>query len=345
VSFDNLLEAGHRAAAGKRTRPDVAAFLMNREGELLQLQRELKAGSYLPGCYRSFTIEDPKPRLISAAPFRDRVVHHALTQVLEPIFERRFSTASFACRVGKGTHAALERAREGARRYPYALKCDVRKYFASIDHAVLLDLLGRVIKCTPTLELAARIIAGWHADARAATYFPGDDLFTPHERPRGLPLGNQTSQFFANVYLNPLDQFIQRQCRPGVYARYVDDFVIFDTSRERLHAMRAAMHDPLWALRLDLHPGKSRICRVADGVTFLGFRIFPDHARLVRPNVSRFRRRMRTMQSAFANGAIDRAALSQRIQAWIAHAAHGDTWRLRERVLNDFSFTGGRRTV
>lgn len=124
VSFSNLLRAAEKAAAGKRSRTDVAAFLMNLELELLKLQRELSQGGYLPGKYRSFTLRDPKPRLISAAPFRDRVVHHALTQVVEPIFERRFSTASFACRVGLGTHAAVEQARCGARKFAYVLKCE-----------------------------------------------------------------------------------------------------------------------------------------------------------------------------------------------------------------------------
>ena len=133
---------------------------MNLEPELIALQRELLEGSYQPGRYRTFTILDPKPRQISAAPFRDRVAHHALTRTLEPIFERRFSRNSFACRTGMGTHRALERAREGIRRFAYVLKCDVRKYFASIDHEILNRQLARVIKCKPTLDLAARIIAG-----------------------------------------------------------------------------------------------------------------------------------------------------------------------------------------
>lgn len=218
VSFSNLLHAAEKAAAGKRTRPDVAAFLLDLEAEVLQLQRELAGSSYTPGPYRTFTVRDPKPRLISAAPFRDRVVHHALTQVVEPVFERRFSSASFACRVGLGTHAAVERAQRGARDFPYVLKCDVRKYFASIDHAILKDLLARAVKCATALDLAGRIIDGSNPQPDATVYFPGDDLFTPQQRRRGLPLGNQTSQFFANVYLNPVDQLLQRHWRPGEYA-------------------------------------------------------------------------------------------------------------------------------
>jgi RNA-directed DNA polymerase len=213
-SFVNLLTAAKRAAAGKRRRADVAAFALNLEGELVQLRRELLDGSYQPGPYRSFQVMDPKPRLISAAPFRDRVVHHALTQVLEPIFERRFSKDSFACRQGFGTHRALAQARDGARRCSYVLKCDVKKYFASVDHEILSGLLARAVKCRDTLELAAKIIDASNPQEEAISYFPGDDLFTPFERRRGLPLGNQTSQFFANVYLNPLDQIVNRELRP-----------------------------------------------------------------------------------------------------------------------------------
>lgn len=338
VSFENLLAAAHAAAAGKGRRPDVAAFNLNLEGELLQLRRELTSGSYLPGHYRTFTIQDPKPRHISAAPFRDRVVHHALTRVVEPIFERRFSKDSFACRKGFGTHRALGRAKEGARRYPYVLKCDIRKYFASIDHQILKSLLARAVKCGPTLELAAVIIDGSNEQERVVAYYPGDDLFTPYERRRGLPLGNQTSQFLANVYLDPLDQFIARQLKPRMFARYVDDFIVFDESKARLREILGEIRRFLLTLRLDLHDGKSRIHRAADGLTFLGWRVFPDRCRLDRGNVVRFRRRMRAMRDDYARGAVAFEDIQQRVQAWIAHAAHGNTWKLRGGVLRQFAF-------
>src|SRR5580658_10174427 len=167
ISFPNLLLAARRAAAGKRTRPDVAAFLLDLEPQLVRLQGDLRNGSYAPGPYHCFPISDPKPRLISAAPFRDRVAHHALTQVLEPLFEKRFSKDSFACRKGFGTHRALARAKDGARRCRYVLKCDVRKYFPSIDHAILKGLLARAVKRRPTLELAARIIDASNAQEEA----------------------------------------------------------------------------------------------------------------------------------------------------------------------------------
>jgi RNA-directed DNA polymerase len=227
TSFDNLYLAFKNAARGKRKRPDVAAFEYNLEENLLDLQDELQSRTYTPGPYYSFRIYDPKPRLISAAPFRDRVVHHALCQVIEPLFERRFIHDSYACRVGKGTHAALDRAQRFAQCYPYVLKCDLEQFFPSIDHAILRAQLARVIADRTVLWLIDQILASG-AEVHKADYaprcFPGDDLFAL-ARPRGLPIGNLTSQFWANVYLNPLDHFVKRELKCRGYVRYVDDLV------------------------------------------------------------------------------------------------------------------------
>jgi retron-type reverse transcriptase len=338
VSFKNLLRASQDAARGKRNRPDVAWFLLNLETELVRLQAELESGNYQPGAYRTFLVREPKPRLISAAPFRDRVVHHALTRVLEPIFERRFVMNSFACRKGKGTHRALKLAAEGCRRFRYVLKCDVQKYFASIDHLILKQMLARMVKCRSTLGLAAHIIDGSNQQEEANHYFQGDDLFTPFERRRGLPLGNQTSQFFANVYLNPLDHFVVRELRPGLYVRYVDDFLLFGEDKRELVQMRARLEHFLAVHRLRIHPRKSRVYRAKEGVTFLGWRVFPTHLRLVRRNVVRWRRRMRALCAEFQQRKIDLEDVSQRVRAWIAHAEHGHTWKLREQLFAQYAF-------
>ncbi|MGH9671841.1 MAG: reverse transcriptase domain-containing protein [Bryobacteraceae bacterium] len=305
------------------------------------LPGELENGSYRPGGYRSFPVHDPKPRLISAAPFRDRVVHHALTRTIEPIFERRFTADSYACRRGMGTHAALRRASSACRRFPYVLKCDVWKYFPSIDHEILKGLLARVLKCPRTLALAGVIIDGSNPKDDAVCYFPGDDLFTPHDRRRGLPLGNQTSQFFANVYLNPLDHFVRRELRPGHYVRYVDDFLMFSRDAAELERMRGRISRFLCGLRLRLHDGKSRVYRTADGVAFLGWRVLPDRLRLARRNVTAFRRRLRRLQEDYAAGLAGWRDVRARIRAWIAHAEHGDTWQLRRRVLGEYKFRRG----
>lgn len=341
VSFENLICAARAAARGKRSRPDVAWFLLNLEPELVRLQRSLETGEYRPGEYRTFTVREPKPRLISAAPFRDRVVHHALTRVLEPVFERRFVTNSFACRKGKGTHRALASAAQGSHRFRYVLKCDIQKYFASIDHAILNELLARVVKCRCTLDLAARIVDGSNRQEEAISYFPGDTLFTPYERRRGLPLGNQTSQFFANVYLNPLDHFVVRELRPDLYARYVDDFLLFSNDKATLREMRLGLVKFLAGLRLRIHPGKSRVYRTRDGVTFLGWRVFPGRRRLVRGNVVRWRRKLRAMQAAFSEGKMALDDVTSRVRAWIAHAEHGNTWRLRSQLFGGRAFRVG----
>jgi retron-type reverse transcriptase len=328
ISLRNLFDAACRASEGKKSRPDVALFRANLEPELFRLRRQLADGSYSPGRYHSFRIADPKPRLISAAPFRDRVVHHALTNILEPVFERRFIPWSFACRKGLGTHKAL------------ALG---RKYFPSIDHRILRDLLARVVRCPDTLRLIEIIVESSNPTDEAIHYFPGDTLFSPMERRRGLPLGNQTSQFFANVYLNPMDHMIVRNLRPGAYARYVDDFLLFSDSREELNEMHLRIGEFLDGYRLTLHPGKSRVYRCRDGFPFLGFRLFPTHARLARPNVVRFRRRLRQLHADYHSGLIDKETVNQSVQAWIGHAMHGDTWRLREQIFEAFPFLAGVR--
>jgi retron-type reverse transcriptase len=201
--FEHLLTAYRRARRGKRRRTDVAAFEFRYEDELIQLAEDLRSGSYMPGPYRRFAVtENGKRRVISAAPFRDRVVHHALCALIEPIYEPRFIHDSYASRPGKGTHAALDRAQHFARGHRYALQLDVREFFPSIDHTILRGLLAHHIADERMMDLIDRILAGGAEELRDAytpVYFPGDDLFAIN-RPRGLPIGNQTSQFWANLY-------------------------------------------------------------------------------------------------------------------------------------------------
>lgn len=223
ISFEGLLAAAEKACKGKRFRPPVAAFHFDLERHLWRLHQELADKTYRPGPYRTFFIHEPKRRQISAAPYRDRVVHHALTRVLEPIFERSFVHDSYACRKGKGTHAAVRRSQEFARRHRYVLKADIRKFFPSIDHAILKALLARKVKDPHVLWLAGLLIDGSNPQEGVCDWFAGDDLFAPAQRCRGLPIGNQTSQFFANVYLDPLDHFVKERLEIEGYTRYVDD--------------------------------------------------------------------------------------------------------------------------
>jgi len=241
ASWDNLLLAYRQAARGKRGQPNVAAFEHRLEDNLFALREELLSHRYRPGPYTSFTIQEPKRRLISAAPFRDRVVHHALCNLIEPIFERSFIADSYANRIGKGTHRALARCQQFARRYRYVLQCDVRQFFPSIDHAILRAALARKITCDDTLWLVDGILnsgAGVLSEVYDMVYFPGDDLLAA-TRPRGLPIGNLTSQFWANVYLNAFDHFVKRRLRCAAYLRYVDDFMLFADDKTILWAWRA----------------------------------------------------------------------------------------------------------
>jgi retron-type reverse transcriptase len=222
ISFDNLLLAASKAQKGKRFKDSTALFNLDLEKELVRLHDELRTLRYRHGGYRDFSVFDPKRRLISAAPYRDRVVHHALCNIIEPIFETTFISDSYACRQGKGTHAAVDRYTEFARKNTFVLKCDIRKYFQSIDHAILLERIERRISCIRTLWLIRKVI-GSRTDETCAFYFDGDDLFTPLERRRGIPIGNLTSQFFANVYLDGFDHYVKEVLRCKYYIRYADD--------------------------------------------------------------------------------------------------------------------------
>ena len=333
TSFANLLLAARLASKGKRFRPNVATFNLNLEEELHGLQQELIARTYRPGPYRTFLIRDKKPRFISAAPFRDRVVHHVLCNVIEPVFDRSFLFDSYACRTGKGTHAAVDRASHYARRFRYVLKCDMEKYFPSIDHAILMGLIVERIWDEGVLWLVRTILEGSNPQPEVLHYFPGDNLFAPFERRRGIPIGNQTSQFFANVYLDKLDHYVKETFRAPGYVRYVDDFLLFDDDKPRLHKARAAIEEFIDQLRLRLNPRKCFVAPVTSGFTFLGHRMFPTHRRLDADNVRRFKRRLRQYREAVAEEQMSEAQCEDCVRSWIAHARHADTARLRARIL------------
>ncbi len=361
ISFENLLRAAEKAQKGKRFTPATAQFNHRLESELLQLQEELQTQTYRPGRYKEFYINDPKRRMISAAPYRDRVVHHALCNVIEPIFERTFIHDSYACRKGKGTHAAANRLQQFMQSNRYALKCDVRQYFPSIDHSILLDAIARKIKCPRTLWLVETIIA--HSSSLApcgrqdTVYFADDDLFTPHTRRKGIPIGNQTSQFFANVYLNGFDHWMKEfpvgatLCgspetlglaethRP--YLRYVDDFVVLGDDKRRLHEVKEQVGEYLVSLRLRLHPTKCQVSLVRDGIEFLGYRVFPTHRRLRADNPRRYGRRLRSLRQRYATREIELNDVRRSVHAWIGHAQHADTKRLRADVFRSAVFCRG----
>jgi retron-type reverse transcriptase len=338
ISFEALLHAADTARKGKRFRPAVAAFHFDQERALWRLREELIAKTYRPGAYRSFFIHEPKKRQISAAPYRDRVVHHALTGVLEPIFERSFIGDSYACRKGKGTHAAVDRCQQFAGRFRYVLKADIQKFFPSMDHDICKELVARKIKDPDVLWLAGQIIDHSNPQEPVMNYFPSDDLFTPCWRRRGIPIGNQTSQFFANVYLDPLDHFVKDQLAIRGYVRYVDDFLVFANDKRQLAVLRGRIADFLVSLRLRLHPAKSVVFPVKHGIRFLGYRVFPSHRLLPKENVRRFRRRARGMQRDYAAGRVSFAEIYQRLMSWVGHARQANTYRLRCCLFDTIGF-------
>lgn len=332
-SLENLITAGKAALRGKRITPPGSVFLADFEKEVFALHEELWAGTYRHGGYTYFTIREPKERVVAAAPFRDRVVHHAIVRVIESVFERRFIEDSYACRRGKGTHAAMRRAAQFARRWPYALKCDVRKYFPSIDHDVLTHLLGRVIADDRLMGLIGHILDS-HADGQRQEWPPGGDLFDCRTVKRGLPIGNLTSQFFANVYLNPLDHFVKHHLRVKGYVRYMDDFLLFGDDRAALRRHGRQVRAKLHALRLEVHPDKYRLVPTAAGVDFAGYVVFADgRVRVRSSSVRRFDRRYKKMLWDLRRHRMRAAKLTESVRAWAAHASHAQSYGLRRSVF------------
>ncbi len=343
TDFENLRQAFWSAARGKRRSIAVASFEYDLEANLLQLQQELRQQIYVPGQYTHFYIHDPKRRRISAAPFRDRVVHHALCRVIEPIWERRFIYDSYACRKQKGTHAAILRAQQLSRRFGYVLQCDLRHFFPSVDHALLKTTFRRVIADQKVLSLMDTIVdsgVGIHTEDHEPFFFPGDDLLAGL-RPCGLPIGNLTSQFWANVYLNDLDQFVKRQLRCRGYVRYVDDFLLFAEEKQVLHEWRQAIIQFAAGLRLKLHESKASVFPTRTGIPFLGWRVYPDRLRLKRRNGIAFQRRFALLRKQVEAGQMELHRLHAAVRGWVAHVQFGQTYGLRRAILSRVVLPGG----
>ena len=335
ISWENLLEAYRKAALGKRGRKSAAGFEHQLADRLLDLQDELRSLRYRPGPYFNFSIHEPKKRLISAAPFRDRVVHHALCNIIEPRFERRFIFDSYANRVGKGTHRALDRLQQFAKRFRYALRMDIVQHFASIDHAILRDTLARVIREKDLLWLVDRVVesgTGVLDGEYNIVWFPGDDLFSV-QRPRGLPIGNLTSQFWSNCYLDPFDHFVKRELRCPAYLRYVDDFALLSDNRRELWRWKAAIVNRLATIRLTIH-ARAQVIPTSSGIPWLGFIVYPTHRLVKSRKVNHFSRRLHDRWQAYCTGEITFAEFDATVKGWINYVRYGDTWGLRRHLLS-----------
>lgn len=321
ASWDNLRLASRRAAQGKRRRPDVEAWQLREESELITLREELLAGSYQPGAYRFFTIHEPKRREIAAAPFRDRVVHHAICQFMAPVLEQRFIARSFSCQTGKGTTAARECCRELTNRHHYVLKCDVRKFYPSLDHELLRAGLDGLSRCPRVMALIEGILTSYQTGLEIPVeWFPGDDLLAV-TRPRGLPIGNLTSQLWGNFYLDPLDHWVTEGERHGAYLRYTDDFLLFGDDKARLWELRAGIVNQLAAARLKLAEPKSRLLATREGVPFCGFRFLPGlRPRVLGATKRRFEGRRATLWRCG-----NLARVTTAVFAWYQFSREGNT--------------------
>ena len=331
-SFENLYLAYLKARKCKSYREEILKFSYNLEENLLRLGSELKSQIYHHGFYREFTVNDSKRRRIKAAPFQDRVVHHALCNVIEPIFDKGFIFDNYACRREKGTHKAIKRLERflkstsdsrGSKinKNLYALKCDISKYFASINHKILLRLVEKKIADRKVLWLVKEILN--------STY---------EEKPGvGIPIGNLTSQLFASIYLNELDQFIKHKLRIKYYLRYMDDFLILDFEKKKLHQIKEEIKEFLQTeLKLELHPKKANIFLVKNGIDFLGYQVFTTYKLLRKSTVKRFMKRTRVYQKRLKKGVLSQEKFNNSLQSWMAYAKFGNSWRLRKKLLVDY---------
>jgi RNA-directed DNA polymerase len=269
ASLENLLQAWKEFLPGKKSKPDVQDFNLHLIDNILALRFDIVNGLYRHGGYQAFKISDPKPRDIHKASVRDRLLHHGIYRVLYPFFDRTFIADSYSCRIGKGTHRAIRRFdtfyRQVSRnntRTVWVLKCDIRKFFASVDHGVLMGILKERIVDQKILDLLGEVV----------------DSFSSTMAGVGLPLGNLTSQLLVNIYMNEFDQFVKHRLRVRHYIRYADDFVILSSNRDYLDIVLTEMrYFLLNRLRLNLHPDKVFVKTMASGVDFLGWVNFPDH--------------------------------------------------------------------
>jgi retron-type reverse transcriptase len=314
LSFENLY-AGYKKAFKATKNYSACEFTFNLERELFLLKEELSTGEYIPRDYRYFTILDPKVREISVADFRDRVVHHSLVNILEPIYEKRFISDSYATRKGKGTHRAIAKAQQFMKHNRWYLKMDVRKYFDSINHETLNRIIARSIKDPFILNLCAVIIS------------KGGDGIT------GLPIGNLTSQFFANVYLDIFDHFIKERLRIKHYIRYMDDFCVFSDDKEHLKNIRNKATEFIDdTLRLDIKESATLLNNRLHGLPFLGVRIFPNMIRYKRENFNRSFKKLKTREWEYNNGYIDYEKYSSSMQSFTAHLTHYGNSLLKSRL-------------
>jgi retron-type reverse transcriptase len=327
VEWKNLRLAAYKALRGKRTRLDARQFVSQFDSRLKQMADQLRDASFPLGRYHQFVIYDPKRRTITAPCFAERVLHHAIMNVCEPVFEQHLIHDTYACRAGRGREAAIQRAQRFAHRFPSYLKLDIRKYFESVPRDRLLAGLERLFKDERVLELFASILYS----------------FLPGHR-RGLPIGSLTSQHFANFYLGRFDRFVKERLRLKGYVRYMDDMLLWGANPRTMRAIQTLCEDFVGEeleLEFKPHPYVNLSCH---GVDFLGCRVMPDHVLLSRRSRVRFARKMAKLERAYLAGQVDELELQARSTSLFAftQAAGARSWHFRCRVLKQLPVSGRR---
>jgi len=325
ISLENLTLAWRKARKGKTKKNYVLEFEQNLMENLFQLHKELKNQTYNPGVLKTFILRDPKTRKISKADFRDRVIHHAIINILEFIFDKTFIEDNCANRKNKGSLFAIKRFAKFQKKITnnltseaYCFKADIKHYFQEINHDILLNIIQRKIKDKKVIWLIKCIIE------RESQFSNG----------KGMPLGNLTSQFFANVYLNKLDQFVKHKLKIKYYIRYVDDFVILSKSKEQLKIWRGQIQDFLIKeLKLVLHPEKSRVINLSMGIDFVGFRNFYYYKLLRKRNVRNMERKIKL----FNECKIDSCKFLEIFQGWQAYAKWANSHNLTNKIIKNLS--------
>lgn len=328
ASLENLFTAWDNFKTDKRHKLDVMRFEWELEENIFQLSRELKSGEYRHGPYEGFFVHDPKQRHIHKASVRDRILHHAVFSVINPIFEPTFIATSFSCRVGYGTHRGVEtlarmlrRASKNNTRTCYVLKCDVRKFFDSVDHTILLGLIEKRVKDEKMIWLLRSIVESYSSEIGIG---------------KGVPIGNLTSQLFANIYMNEFDQFVKHIVREKRYVRYTDDFAIVSENPIYLKELLPKVEKFLFeTLAVTLHPNKIILSTFCQGIDFLGYVSFPKHRLLRTKTKKRILKKMRKKVSGYRLGELTRENLHQSLQSYLGVLSHANTYRLSEQLKNE----------
>lgn len=321
--MENLFEAWREFKKGKSGRLDVQQFEFNLEDNLFELHQELKNKTYRHSYYTAFSIRDPKPRRIHKAVVRDRILHHVIFRVLYPIFDRGFIFDSYSCRIGKGTHRAVARLEKFCRRLSrnnhkiiFALKCDIRKFFDSVNHDILLNRIRRKIKDEKTLRLISDIIGSFKKTEG-----------------RGLPLGNVTSQLFANIYLNELDQFIKHRLKVKYYLRYCDDFIILDKDKNFLEELTCQINAFLSTkLKLSFHSDKIIVRKYHQGIDWLGYVVLPYYRVLRTKTKRRIFKKIKNRYDEWRKNLISGESFNQSRQSYFGVLKHCAGYKIKERI-------------